>query len=43
VAEGSSFSANLTVSTSGNTQSVSIRSPGSEVREVSMSLRKGGN
>jgi hypothetical protein len=43
LAEGSSFSANLTVTTSGNTQSVSIRSPGSEVREVSMSLRKGGN
>lgn len=43
LAESTAFSANLTVTTRGNTQSVTIRSPGSDVREVSMTLRKGGN
>lgn len=42
VAESSTFSARLTVTTDGDRQTVSITSPGSEVREVSMSLRKGG-
>ena len=41
VAEGSTFSARLTVTTDGDRQTVSITSPGSEVREVAMSLRKG--
>lgn len=41
VAEGSSFSVNLSVNTRGNSQSVSIRVSRSEVREVSMTLRKG--
>jgi hypothetical protein len=41
LAESTAFSANLVVSTRGNTQSVTIRSPGSDVREVSMTLRKG--
>ena len=42
LAEGSGFSANLNVATRGDRQTVTIRSPGSEVREVSMTLRKGG-
>ena len=41
LAEGSGFSATLTVSTSGDRQSVSISSPGSEVSDVSISLRRG--
>ncbi len=41
LAESTAFSANLTVTTRGNTQSVRITSPGSDVREVSMTLRKG--
>jgi hypothetical protein len=39
-AEGQTFSALLDMSTRGNTQSVSIRSPGSEMSEVKISLSK---
>ena len=39
-AEGQTFSALLDVTTRGNTQSVSIRSPGSEMSEVKISLNK---
>jgi hypothetical protein len=42
VAISNAFSANLAISTKGDRQSVSIRSPGSEVSEVSITLRKGG-
>jgi hypothetical protein len=42
VATSSAFTANLAISTRGNQQSVSIRSPGSEVSEVSIALRRGG-
>lgn len=41
LAESTAFSANLLVTTRGNTQSVTINSPGSDFREVSMTLRKG--
>jgi len=40
LAEGSGFSATLTVETRGDRQSVTIHSPGSEVSEVSINLRK---
>lgn len=36
------FSATLAISLRGNTQSVSIRSPGSEISEVSISLSRAG-
>ncbi len=39
-AEGQTFSALLDVTTRGNTQAVSIRSPGSEMSEVKISLNK---
>jgi hypothetical protein len=39
-AEGQTFSALLDMSTRGNTQTVSIRSPGSEMSEVKISLNK---
>jgi hypothetical protein len=42
-AEGQTFSALLDMTTRGNTQSISIRSPGSEMQEVRISLaRRGG-
>jgi hypothetical protein len=41
VATSSAFTANLAISTRGNQQSVSIRSPGSEVSELAITLRKG--
>lgn len=41
VATSPAFTANLAISTRGNQQSVSIRSPGSEVSEVAITLRKG--
>jgi hypothetical protein len=41
VATSPAFKANLAISTRGNQQSVSIRSPGSEVAEVAITLRKG--
>jgi hypothetical protein len=40
LAEGSGFSATLTVVTTGDRQTVTIRSPGSEVSDVSINLRK---
>jgi hypothetical protein len=40
LAEGSAFSVRLTVTTRGNQQSVTIRSASSDIREVSMSVRK---
>jgi hypothetical protein len=40
VAEGQSFSANITVSTHGNKQSVSIRPSGGEIKLVSVALAK---
>jgi hypothetical protein len=42
LAEGTGFSAQLSVTTNGNQQSVSINSPGMEVSQVSVQLRKGG-
>ena len=41
VATSAAFSANLAISTRGNQQSISIKSPGSEVSEVAMTLRRG--
>jgi hypothetical protein len=41
VATAPAVSANLAVETKGNQQSVTIRSPGSEVSEVSITLRRG--
>lgn len=40
-AEGPGFSANLSVSTKGNQQSVTIISPGAGVQEISITMRKG--
>ncbi len=41
-AEGQTFSALLDMTTRGNTQAISIRSPGSEMQEVRISLSKRG-
>jgi len=41
LAESNAFSANLVLNTRGNQQSVSITTPGSDVREISVTLRKG--
>lgn len=41
IATSAAFTANLAISTRGNQQSISIKSPGSEVSEVSMTLRRG--
>ena len=42
VATSPAFTANLAISTRGNQQSVSIKAPGSEVSEVTITLRRGG-
>jgi hypothetical protein len=36
------FNATLSISTRGNSQSVSIKSPGSEISEVAISLARAG-
>jgi hypothetical protein len=41
-AQSVGFSASLSIAMRGNSQSVSIRSPGSEISEVSVSLVRGG-
>ena len=41
-ASGPTFSAQLALATRGNRQSISIQSPGSEMREVAITLAKGG-
>ena len=41
-AQSPSFSAMLSISTHGNRQSVVIRSPGSEIEEVAISMARGG-
>jgi hypothetical protein len=41
-AQSVGFSATLAISLRGNSQSVSIRSPGSEISEVAVSLARGG-
>jgi hypothetical protein len=40
VAEGQSFSANITVSTHGNKQSVAVRPSGGEIKLISVALAK---
>jgi hypothetical protein len=40
---GQTFTAILALNTKGNTQSISIRSPGSELSEALISLTRGGN
>jgi hypothetical protein len=42
-ASGQTFTAILGMNTRGNTQSISIRSPGSELSEASISLTRGGS
>lgn len=42
IAQTGSFSANLNISTRGSQQSVTIQSPGQEVSEVAITLKKGG-
>jgi hypothetical protein len=41
-ATGPYFSAHLSLRTSGNTQSISLNSPGSQISSVTMALSKGG-